>query len=150
MIKLLLTLAVLTCGGCDESNPALAAGMAKEGYCEPHHHGPRVSYTEAQAINTIVGEAANQGLVGMTAVAEVIRRKGSLRGFYGFKAKHSAHEPSWVWIEARKAYYASANTNLTYGADHFENICTFGQPYWVKNCVKTFTYRDHVFYKERT
>lgn len=100
------------------------------------------------AIKTIVGEASNQGYTGMVAVAEVIRHKGSLCGFYGLTAKHSAHEPAWVWKMAQMAWIDSKTTNLTHHADHFENIHAFGQPYWVKNCVKTFAYRDHVFYRE--
>lgn len=111
--------------------------------CSPAH-----AYTEQEAIKTIVGEASNQGLIGMTAVAEVIRHKGSLRGFYGLHASHSAHEPKWVWLQAKKAWYASKTTNLTKYSDHFENIHAFGCPYWVKNCVLTFEYRDHKFYKE--
>lgn len=145
MLRILLTLAVLTIGGCNESNPAM--GDVHIPYAQ--HHVRRMAYTASQAINTIVGEAANQGLEGMTAVGEVIRHRGSLYGLYGFNAKHSYHEPYWVWIEARKAWYASAMTDYTHGADHFENIHAFGQPYWVKNCVQTFSYRDHVFYRER-
>lgn len=103
---------------------------------------------ENKAIRTLIGEASNQGEKGMICVAEVLRRQGSLKGFYGYKAKHIDHEPPYVWAIARKAWLASANTNYTHGANHFENINTFGCPSWVKNCVETFRYKDHVFYKE--
>jgi hypothetical protein len=83
----------------------------------------------------------------MVCVGEVIRQKGSLRGFYGLHVRHAYHEPKWVWIQARKAWLASAKTYYTHGADHFENIRAFGEPYWVKTCVLTFEYRDHRFYK---
>lgn len=106
------------------------------------------AYTNEEAIKTIVGEASNQGFKGMVAVGEVIRTKGSLKGFYGLHASHSAHEPKWVWKQARKAWLASKTTHITHYAEHFENIHTFGKPYWVKNCVKTFEYKDHIFYKE--
>lgn len=103
---------------------------------------------QEKAIRVIVGEASNQGFKGMVCVAEVIRHKGSLKGFYVLHAPHSAHEPKWVWNMARIAWYRSKTTNLTKYADHFENIHAFGCPYWIRNCVKTFSYRDHVFYKE--
>lgn len=109
---------------------------------------PAHAYTEQEAIRTIVGEASNQGYIGMVAVAEVIRHKGSLRGFYGLQASHSAHEHRWVWKQARRAWLASLHTNYTCKADHFENIHAFGCPYWVKNCIKTFTWKDHIFYRE--
>lgn len=109
---------------------------------------PAHAYTDQEAIRTIVGEASSQGLIGMTAVGEVIRHRGSLKGFYGLHAKHSTNEPKWVWEQARKAWKASKHSNYTRMADHFENIKAFGCPEWVKSCVETFRYMDHVFYRE--
>lgn len=106
------------------------------------------AYIDQEAIKTIVGEASNQGYTGMVCVGEVIRRNSSLNGFYGFKASHAYHEPKWVWKQAKRAWQASATSNLTRGADHFENIRAFGAPYWVKRCVLTYEYRDHRFYRE--
>lgn len=106
------------------------------------------AYTDKEAIQTIVGEASNQGYTGMICVGEVIRRSSSLKGFYGFKAMNHRHEPSSTWIMAKKAWYASKNTNYTHNANHFENVKAFGHPYWVKSCVLTFEYRDHRFYRE--
>ena len=107
------------------------------------------AYTMKDAVRTIVGEASNQGYKGMVCVAEVIRHSASLKGFYGFKAMQTRQEPAWVWKMATKAYYASAMTNYTAHADHFENVTAFGHPYWVNSCVKVFAYKNHVFYKER-
>lgn len=104
--------------------------------------------TDEQAVKILVGEASNQGLKGMICVAEVLRTRNSVNGFYGLNAKHSHKEPAWVWAQARKAWEMSANTHYTQGADHFENILAFGKPCWVKNCVETFRYGAHVFYKE--
>jgi len=109
---------------------------------------PANAYTEQQAIRTIIGESANQGLIGMTAVAEVIRTRGSLKGLYGFKNPSVDKQPAWVWKMARKAWLASKTSNLTKGADHFENVKAFGSPSWAKNCVVTFKHKDHVFMKE--
>lgn len=96
----------------------------------------------------IVSEAANQGLKGMICVAEVLRNRGRTKGFYGYKSNHVNHQSSRVWEMAAKAWELSAHTDYTKGADHFENIHTFGLPRWVKYCIKTYEYRDHVFYKE--
>lgn len=106
------------------------------------------AYTDHEAIQTLIGEASNQGYIGMVAVGEVIRQRGSLKGFYGFKNVQQRRISTAESRLALKAWIASKHTNLTHHADHFENIHAFGCPYWVKDCVKTFTYRDHVFYKE--
>lgn len=106
------------------------------------------SVTDEQAVQILVGEASNQGLKGMICVAEVLRTRNSVKGFYGLKAKHSHKEPAWVWAQARKAWEMSASTNYTRKANHFENIQAFGCPSWIKRCVETFRYRDHVFYRE--
>jgi hypothetical protein len=103
--------------------------------------------SDTDAVRAIIGEA-NQGEIGMTAVAEVIRARGSLKGIYGFKAPHVDKQPEWVWKMARKAWQASKTTNYTKGAKYFENVKAFGCPYWVKSCVETFRYRDHIFYRE--
>lgn len=121
---------VLFIGGCINSRPAQA------------------EVTDSQAVQILVGEASNQGLKGMICVAEVLRTRNSVKGFYGLKAKHSHKEPEWVWAQARKAWEMSASTNYTRKANHFENIQAFGCPSWVKNCVETFRYKDHVFFKE--
>lgn len=122
-----LTLVILI-KGCD--SPAMAA------------------VTDKQAVSIIVGEASNQGIIGMTAVAEVLRHRNSVKGFYGLNAKHSYHEPVWVWNMAKKAWQDSKTSNYTHQANHFENIHAFGKPYWVTHCTETFRYRDHVFYME--
>lgn len=101
-----------------------------------------------KAVRILVGEASNQGFKGMVCVAEVLRHKGSTKGFYGLAAPHSTNEPKWVWNMAKKAWLASKTTNYTKMADHFENINAFGCPYWVKSCVLTFQYKDHKFYRE--
>jgi hypothetical protein len=100
------------------------------------------------ALRIIVSEAADQGLKGMICVAEVLRYRASTKGFYGYKSNHVDHQPPFVWEMAAKAWKLSVNTSYTRGADHFENIHRFGRPWWVKHCVKTYEYKDHVFYKE--
>lgn len=119
-------------------------GICLIGSCNPAH----AEVTEDQAVRILVGEAANQGKIGMICVAEVLRRQGSVKGFYGLKAKHSHKEPKWVWEMARAAWKQSKTTNYTHLANHFENINAFGCPSWVKGCIEVFRYKDHVFYRE--
>jgi len=100
------------------------------------------------AIRIIVSEGADQGLKGMICIAEVLRLRASIRGFYGYKSNNMNNQPKPVWEMAAKAWEESAHTNYTKGADHFENIHQFGKPWWAKYCVKTYEFKDHVFYKE--
>jgi len=103
---------------------------------------------QSVAVRIIVSEAADQGLKGMVCVAEVLRHRGSTKGFYGYKSNHLNDQPPAVWDMAAEAWELSLHTNYTKGADHFENIHRFGAPWWAKSCVKTYEYKDHVFYKE--
>lgn len=100
------------------------------------------------AIRVIVSEAADQDLKGMVCVGEVLRRRGSIKGFYGYRTNRPDKQPKAVWDMAAQAWDISANTNYTKGADHFENVRAFGEPWWAKYCVRTLVYKDHVFYKE--
>lgn len=101
-----------------------------------------------EAIAILIGEAADQGLKGMICVGEVLRRRGGPEGFYGYSKNFSKLDSAFLKQRAIKAWEISANTNYTKGADHFENVSAFGKPWWAKYCIKTFEYKDHVFYKE--
>jgi len=100
------------------------------------------------AIKAIVGEASNQGYQGMLAVAVAIRNRGTLQGVYGLKAKHIDKEPKWVWLMAEKAWEES-KYNRIHSGTHWENIKAFGKPYWLKNMILVYQYKDHNFYKKR-
>jgi hypothetical protein len=100
------------------------------------------------AVRIIIGEAADQGLKGMICTAEVLRRRASIKGFYGYKSNWIYSQPRSVWEMAAEAWKESAYTNYTKGADHFENVHRFGEPWWARYCVKIYEYKDHVFYKE--
>lgn len=107
--------------------------------------------TDAQAVRAIVGEAANQGFDGMTAVGEVIRKRGSVRGLYGYKAMEKRKEPARVWEMAEKAWQRSASTSITHGATLFENIEAFGFPKsWDRSKVRfAAKVGDHSFFSEK-
>ena len=102
---------------------------------------------DGDAVRAIIGEAANQGDDGMLAVAAAIRNRGTLKGVYGYKAKHVDTQPAWVWAKARRAWAMSATNDPTRGATHWENIKAFGQPYWAKSLTVTTNIGDHRFYK---
>ena len=100
------------------------------------------------AVRIIVNEAADQGLKGMVCVGEVLRHRGSTKGFYGYRSNNLLHQPRSIWEMAGRAWDLSGHTHYTNGADHFENVRRFGAPWWAKKCIKTYEYKDHVFYKE--
>ena len=103
----------------------------------------------ALAQKALIGEAANQGLKGMIACGEVIRRRGNLKGIYGLKRESFiSAQPKWVHQMAKKAWQESSKTNLTKGATHWENVKAFGRPKWAKKMKKTAVIGDHVFYAE--
>lgn len=106
---------------------------------------------DEKVIKAIIGEAENQGFEGMLAVAHAIRNRGTLQGVYGlnaFRVKHHLFSQK-IYSLAKQAWEQSAiDFDITRGADHWENIHAFGCPSWVKKCVETFRYKDHVFYRE--
>jgi len=101
------------------------------------------------AVRAIVGEAAGQSYQEKIAIGEAIRNRGTLRGVYGVNAKHNETEPEWVWKQSREAWIASANTNVTKGATHWEGV-SFKKPYWADSMVETARIGETVFYREKT
>lgn len=100
------------------------------------------------AVRAIIGEGANQGFTGMWALASAIVNRGTLQGVYGLNAKHIDKEPTWVWEQAQRAWQEAKSGNLLHKGDHWENIKAFGEPYWVKDMVCVYEYKDHRFYRK--
>lgn len=104
---------------------------------------------ESLAVRIIIAEGANQGLEGMTAIAEVVRRRGA-DAFSCLKRKDLesfiARQPVWVHTQARKAWAMSSTSNLTLGATHYEAVETFGRPKWAKGMRRTVKIKDHTFF----
>lgn len=104
---------------------------------------------DSRAINAIIGEAENQGYIGMVAIGCAIRNRGTLKGVYGENAsrvvrkKYSAN----TYELAKKAWAESATHDITYGANHWENTTAFGVPSWSKKMKKTFSHKDHTFWR---
>ena len=99
-------------------------------------------------IRAIIGEASNQGEIGMLALAVGIRNRGSLRGVYGFNSTHIDNEPAWVWDMARKAWKESKENRIHNGY-MWENILAFGEPSWYNDVVEVYRHKDHVFFVEK-
>jgi len=106
----------------------------------------RAEVPEALAIRILIGEASGEGERGMQAVAEVLRRRDSVRGFYGLNAPHMDKQPAYVWTMARRAWYKSASSNITRGADHFEGT-DFKTPKWARNKTPVVIIGRQKFYK---
>ena len=119
------------------------------GLCLTAHAGPGI--TDKQAVQCILGEARSQGYAEMLGIAEVLRRRGSIRGVYGCGVDFSREMP---YIKAKKidamaalAWANSAHTDTAKGATHWEGTA-FKTPYWAKNMIKTVTIGKTNFYRE--
>lgn len=101
------------------------------------------------AIRAIIGEAAGEPYIGKVALAEAIRNRASLKGVYGLKRdSFISAQPKWVHEQARKAWFASADSNYVKGADHWEST-DFRDPYWAKGMIVTAEIGKHKFYKAK-
>jgi len=104
-------------------------------------------FTDEQAVRAIIGEAENQGYIGMLAVGEAIRNRGTLKGVYGLNSPRLKKAPEWVWRMARKAWKESQHSNITKGANHWHNVDREGETYWTKKYHKTVKIGNHQFYR---
>jgi len=110
--------------------------------------GQPTSIPYSVAYECLCGEACNQGQIGMTAVGEVLRRRGSIKGVYGCRGNMYRKSPEYVKEQVRKAWKESEHSDLTGGATHWENVQMFGQPRWADAMVVTTKIKDHTFMKE--
>lgn len=107
-----------------------------------------------KAIKAIIGEAENQGFIGMIAVAHAIRNRGNLRGVYGgmsYRVRHHLYSLH-IYYMAKTAWEWSAEPleDITHGATGWGNandLEAFAKCKWWRNCAITFMYRDHYFYR---
>lgn len=97
-----------------------------------------------------MGEAENQGLKGMTAVAEAIRNRGTLKGVYGVKSPRLKKAPKWVFAMASKAWDDSQKSNLVKNANGWgtdADIEKFKSEGWWNDSLIVTRIGDHTFYK---
>ena len=127
---------------------------------KPKHHAVDVQ-KEPQVpieVRMLVGEAENQGLDGMRAVASAFRnlskligRKNALSVAYGAKRKFKKMPPAWVWKQAEKAWSDSAKTDYAKGANHWgtdSDVEKWRTEDWFPNAKFMGKIGDHNLYKE--
>lgn len=103
-----------------------------------------------KAVTCILGEAAGEGLTGMLAVAEAMRNRGTIQGVHGCKRKAFAMAQSEKLKNlAVYAWEQSKHTDLTKGADHWENVNAFGVPSWAHSMKRTAVIGQHTFWRSK-
>lgn len=104
---------------------------------------PCFAISEDQAVRCIAGEARGESLRGQVAVGEVLRRRGSTRGFVGCRYHIvDANE----MVKARRAWRLSRRTNYSRGATNFDGTA-FPRPKWSKNMKKVCVIGGTIFWK---
>ena len=105
----------------------------------------------------IMAEAVSEGYQGMYAVACVIRnRRGGLNGFMGAKRPDldsfiKSQGPRFIRMakKIQEEVFEGDGPDITKGATHFENIRSFGMPYWAKDMIITCKVGRHTFFRAR-
>lgn len=140
MACLAFILALMMCGAC---------------------HAKNANISEIQAIRALIGEGESESLMGMTALGEVIRTRGSFKGIYGYNAVKYVNGRYYrgkraiapaVVSKAVKAWRMSASTNYSLQADGWGNasdLVIFKRSKWFKNCYITVKIGAHYFWKAR-
>ena len=105
-----------------------------------------------EGVRCIIGEAGNQGFDGLVACADALQNRGHTRGVYGCGAAHVDKEPAWVWKMARRAWERAKRVDVVRGATFWGSVKV--DKGWIATMernkfVKTYEYKDHVFYRER-
>lgn len=68
------------------------------------------AFTDDNCIRAIVGEySVKNDYYGMKLIAHAIRNRKTLRGVYGFYAKHADRESKDIWESASLAWFDSLN-----------------------------------------
>ena len=122
----------------------------------------QAAISDDDSLKAILGEAENQGLNGMRALASALKNRGKLGGVYGHKAiveKNGKYYrrvgvglrliPDKIVNEARQAIKDSLKKDYSNGADHWENIKAFGKPGWAETMEEAARVGDHVFYRKK-
>lgn len=109
------------------------------------------------AVNAIIGEAEAEPMAGKIAVAEVIRRRGSLRGIYGIHSPRVRMASPAVRKDCELAW-AKKGTNLTRGATVWGSASDVAKwkarakkypRHWFNRMEQTAQIAGHFFFAER-
>lgn len=102
----------------------------------------------------IIAEAANQGEVGIYAVACVLRNRGyNLKGFSATRRSDlrafTLRQPAKVqrWAAHAIVQVRRGDPDITMGATNYENVDAFGTPWWAKDMTIVAVIGDHTFYR---
>lgn len=113
-------------------------------------------FTDHDAVLSIIGEAENQGFLGMECVAFAIRNRNSLIGVYGLANPRVTHHKysKETYKQAVRAWMESAHgkdiTNGAIGWGNKNDIEYFkNETEWWNNCIITAHIGDHYFYKDK-
>lgn len=110
------------------------------------------SYTDAEAIHAIAGEARGEPFAGQVAIGEAIRNRGTLRGVYGLNVPVSKFSESELKTAAR-AWRDSERSTLTGGAVGWGSESDwekFRKYKWFSSTVETVQIGGHRFWKLKT
>lgn len=117
--------------------------------------------TEIQAVRAILGEAEGESLVGMTAIAEVIRTRGNMQGIYGYHAvkytngvyyRGHRHILNKIALQALKAWKDSSTTHYSANAQGWgsrTDLEAFHTQSWFRKCVIVAKYGNHYFWRAK-
>lgn len=116
-------------------------------------------FNDANCIRALVGEYAINDEYGMSLLAHALRNRGTLKGVYGFSAKHVLKESENIWTLAALVWLGSNfNADPVRGANEwrsFQDIKRHGMPklklikiydgiYFFKNpALKVHNQRSH-------
>lgn len=126
---------------------SLLVAVVWVGLCMYHR---RYDITDEKAIRAIVGEYARNDAKGMWYMAHAIRNRGTLKGVYGFNAKHNKKEPKYIWKLARDAWFSSGSQpDITKGATEWRSRDDIYRHGWPKGFMLT-KYYDGVYYFKQT
>ena len=111
-------------------------------------------WAEPPIWQVLMAEAVSEGYEGMYAVACVIRNRGGIDGFVGAKRKDlrafcERQGSHWRDVAKRIEYevFEKDGRDATSGARYYENVETFGEPYWARTKEETCKIGNHTFWK---
>lgn len=117
--------------------------------------------SDTQAVRAILGESEGESITGMIALGEVIRKRGSMRGIYGYNAvkyvngrymRGSRAISPTLAKQALKAWKTSANTNYALNAQGWGNandLKVFKRQKWFSRCIIVTKIGSHYFWRAK-
>jgi len=108
----------------------------------------RAEIPDCQAVRVILGEAGNQGKIGMLACADALRNRGTVKGCYGLNNPIVDKQPAWAWRAARTAWAQSKTNDITFGASFWGNANDLKTSKLYNKLHFTVRIKDQWFFKK--